>query len=963
MRVYIEPSFRGPDEGEGGIRRIVEAQRAWLPRFGIEVVEEIEEADLVATHAGSIPEVPIDIPWIVHTHGLYWQGYDWPRWCHDLNKHVIEAMRRADHVTAPSEWVAQALRRGMWLRPTVLYHGIDPEGWEPSPDPGDYVLWNKNRPDPVCDPTPVAEMAHLAPDLNFVTTFGQGSDNIRVTGKVTHDAMRDLVRNAGVYLCTTRETFGIGTLEAMAAGVPVVGWAWGGQREIIQHGQTGWLCPPGDFEGLIEGVRWALKHHKSIGRKAMAVVQRDFTWATRMEAYAKLYQAQLDAKRLQRSGPTVSVVVPCYNLAGTLPDTIKSLQAQTMQDWECIVVNDASPDDTAKVAAELASQDPRIKVVTNRQNLYLAGALNEGVKASTGRYIIDLDADNMLEPWTLDVLSNALEHDRGIHVAYGACRFVLEDGVTRDTSVSPDGVSGWPQDFDFRGQMIHRNQIPSTCMYRREVWYRTGGFRRRCRTAEDAENWTRVASLGFVPKKVTSRVTLIYRQRPDSMSRVEADWDWTGWFPWSRHRDLVPFGVKADPPHEINEGIAWHVYSGEPALVTVVIPVGPGHEALLIDALDSVEAQTFRAWDCIVVNDTGHPLDIPHSWATVLDTVGGVGPGAARNLGLSKATTPLFLPLDADDYLQPDALALMVPYWREFGGYVYGQWYDDKGDVTDLYDPPEYDARLLTTKGAINAVTALYPMSAWKEVKGFDEVLTHWEDWDFLLRIADIGVCGTKVEWPIFTYRKATGERREANMAQFEKGKSAILSRWQDIWSGRRQLMACGSCPGGGGQKAPTPPLMAQQSGQQIMLPRDGYAILEFLSPSAGTRTFKGQSGTHYRFGSDPGHKRKYVLGQDVEALMSLRDGGQPMFRVMSAKLPEEERPPEPQLVAAGPPRRELPDQTAGMKPLAVSELRRQLSGFGLDDVRKWLKVEESQPKPRPSVVAMLTGRLEDLTS
>ena len=989
MKVYIEPRFRGADKGEGGIRRIVEAQRLWLPRMGIEITDELEEADLVATHAGMAPAVPQDIPWVVHTHGLYWDEYQWPKWSHSLNRDVIDAMRKADHVTAPSEWVAHALRRGMWLRPTVLHHGIDMEDWEPADTHLGYVLWNKNRPDPVCDPTPVIELANRAPDLNFITTFGREQENVRVTGTVDHDTMKELVRNAGVYLCTTRETFGIGTLEAMAAGVPVVGWAWGGQREIIEHRKTGWLCPPGDYGGLIEGIKWALQNRKRVGARARAAVKEHWTWGRRMQDYVTLYEQLIEEKTRRRTGPTVSVVTACYNLARYLPDTIKSLQAQTMQDWECIVVDDASPDDTAEVAATLAAQDPRVKVVTNEKNLYLAGTLNRGIEEARGRYIMNLDADNMIEPWTLEVLARSLDEDRGVDIAYGACRFVLEDGVTRDKSISPDGVSTWPQEFSFRSQMLHKNQIPSTCLFRREVWERSGGYRRRCRTAEDADNWIRVASLGFVPKRVTSRPTLIYRQRDDSMSRVEADWGWNDWYPWSRHINLVPFGVEERPPARVNEGISWSVPSYEPAKIAVIIPVGPGHEELVIDALDSVDAQTYRAWECIVVNDTGHPLTVPHPWATVIDTLGEEGPGAARNAGIAASKAPVFVPLDADDFLQPDALTLMMEVWERDGGVVYGQWWDDKADGVSLWDPPEYDAKLLITVGCIHAVTALYPRSAWLAVGGFDPTISHWEDWDFQIRLAAQGICGTKIPRPLFTYRKETGMRREANMAARDEGKAAILGKWPKLWDGRETLMACGSCPGGGGNGYAAPPAMqAMGNSQRILQPREGYVILQYNGASVSTRIYRGkETSTQYRFGNSPMHKVKYVYGQDSVALLELMDGGHPLFQIITpASLAQDDRPAEPQLVAAGAPGRpgEANETSEGVfvnsgdgtrdpreevattqeidswvpREFSLQEMRVYSKDWTLPQLEVYLAHEEAKGEPRPTAVTLLKGRI-----
>lgn len=895
MKVCLIPTFRGPDEGDGGIRRIVEAQRRYMPDLGFEFVDDIAEADLVASHAGNIAEVPPNIPWIVHTHGLYWREYNWARWCHALNRQVITAVRRADHVTAPSEWVANVFRRGMWIDPTVLYHAVEPSEWEPQDQHGDYVLWNKTRVDPVCDSTPMNQVAARLPNIPFVSTYGMETENVKVIGTQPYEVGAEFVKSAGVYLCTTRETMGIGTLEAMAAGVPIVAWAWGGQREFIQHGVNGWLARPGDADGLAEGIVWALENRLEVGQAAYETILNHFTWGKVIQQYADLYRRVEAEHRELFSGPRVSVVIPSYKLAQYLPDTLDSVLGQTSADWEAIIVDDASPDLTSEVAETYMIKDKRIRYVRNEENLYLAGALNEGVRVARGRYIMPLDADNMIAPTTLEDLGDALDNERSVDIAYGSAQFVLEDGRSPDKNVSPDGVSRWPTDFVFANQVQHRNQIPSTALYRRGVWERSGGYRRRYRTAEDAEFWTRVTSLGFAPAKVTNRVTLIYRNREDSMSRVEEESDWTSWFPWSRRSDLTPFGVADNPPSRINEGLSWNVASYEPVKVSVIIPVGPGHQGFLIDCLDSVAGQTFQDWECIVINDTGEPLDVPHPWAKVLNTGGRHGPARdgparARNLGIEASIGAVFLPLDADDYLQPDAMALMLEAFDQFGGVVYSQWYDEYADGTSsIYDPPEWDAMLLLSKGAIHAVTALYPRVGWELVGGFDEDMRHWEDWDFQIRLALEGICGTKIPAPLFTYRKDTGFRREANQATFDDGRDETLNKWSASGITRETIaMACSGCPGGGGGTYNVaPPPVRNVAPMVPTVVEEGYTLLKYNGQSKTTISYTGsKSRKKYRFGQNPGHQLKYVYDDDLDGLLNIMEGGGPMFSIVNQSDP-----------------------------------------------------------------------------
>lgn len=855
MKLNIATRYHGEDKGEGGIRRIVEAQRRYLPQLGVEIVEDMGQAEIVCSHAGEEPNVPVGKPWVVHCHGLYWAEYQWADWAYKLNQQVAKAMRQADAVTAPSEWVAYALQRGMWLRPTVLYHGIDPDMWAPGQN-GGYVLWNKTRTDAICDPWPLDALATALPDVPFVSTFGLGKVNVRVTGRLPFNRARTFIENADIYLATTRETMGIGTLEAMACGVPILGFRWGGQREIIEHKVTGWLATPGDINGLVEGYHWLKENRQAVGECARAVCMERFTWPKVMTQYVDLYHGLL----VKAPRPKVSVVMPCYNLARYLPGAIESVLKQSLKDWELVIVDDCSPDETPSVAAEYTAKDKRVRYIRNPENLYLAGALNAGIAAARGRYILPLDADNLLSNVALEVLAEQLDNRRDIDIAYGRVQFVTDD-LLPDKSISEDGISPWPPQFDFHQQIQHRNQIPSTCMFRRRVWERTGGYRTRWKTAEDAAFWSHATSYGFNAAKVTEQVTLIYRNRHDSMSRVNKEPDWTAWLPWSRDDSLIPFGAP----------VAWSkghpkVPSYEPAVVTVIIPVGPGHEKLVIDALDSVEAQTFREWHCIVVNDTGHPLSVPHPWAKVIDTGGRKGVAVARNMGIEASITESFVPLDADDILDPEALAEMWE-WHKANpkNLIYSQWWDDKGgEKPGIYDPPEWEPAHLLKKGCITAITGLYPKGAWRAVGGFDPAMRNWEDWDFQIALAVQGFGGCKIERPLWTYRKLTGHRREDALVEYKRGREEMMRKWGDYFEGRKQFMGCGGC---GSRKNAQAVSQAHVTGETK---REGAQLVVYVG-RAPTMTFIGKAtGKRYRFGHDAGHQRRWVFQVDVPSLLAL---------------------------------------------------------------------------------------------
>ncbi len=997
LKVFITPFYRGPDRADGGIRRVIEAQHRFLPEFGITPVERLQDADLVASHAVEHPDVPVGLPWVTHCHGLYWRDFDWQgEWYQKANRQLVEVLRAADHVTAPSEWVAQVLRRGMWLRPTVLPHGVNPEEWEPLPDSEreGYVLWNKARADAASDPGPLDEAARRAPDLPFVTTFGLAQPNVRRTGALPYEDAREVVRRAGVYLCTTRETFGIGTLEAMAAGVPVVGWAWGGQRDIVRHGVTGWLATPGDFDGLMEGIRWAVQYRREAGEAARADVLARWTWPLAIEQYAALYRQMVEAADRQAQAPRVSVIIPCYNLSRYVGETIRSVKAQTDPDFECIIVDDASTDNSAAVIHEAIAGDSRFSYLRNERNQHVSATRNRGIAASRGRYVVCLDADDCITPPALSLLADALDADRGVHLAYGGLEIMSEAGVLRGSPHT------WPPPFDFRKQIQGQNQVPTLCMFRRSVYERTGGYRSRISPVEDADLWTRAASLGMVPRKVTDAPALLYRLRPDSISRTMPNPNWVDWYPWSRSPALAPFGVAADPPAG---KAAWPVPTYEPVRVSVIIPVGPDHPSIVIDALDSVEAQTYQQWECIVVNDSGVPLPFVPPWAKLLTTAPGgrTGVAHARNMGIAAASAPLLLFLDADDYLQPDALETLIAVQREAGGVVYSQWYDDFGKESRVYDPPEYDARLLTRSGCIHAVTALYPRAAVIAAGGFDEKLSHWEDWDLQLALARDGVCGTKVARPLWTYRKATGARREANAATFAAGRDAVLAKWGRVWEGKEELMACRSCPGGGGGRSapPSPSASAALAGGPggPGPGAEGLVLIESLDPSPSVREYRGRAtGTRYRFGNIPTARLRYVHAADASQFLNMPDrfrraptpaadtappaprleapGTAPVampapgaVHQPTAVAPTPEPEPEPEPVRE----RELPplsdtEAVAAVQAVAASlsyaDVRAALAANAWDkeEIRARLAAEAASPAPRSAIIKLLEKALYD---
>lgn len=769
MKVAIFPKF-GEESGQGGIKRVVEAQHKYLPDLGVEIVKDYHAADLVNVHAD---DLKTSLPIAYSNHGLYWHGFDWMNWSYDANAKIIRAMKRAASVSVPSRWVHNSLARGMLLNPFVLPHGVDIEEWEPAENFG-YILWAKNRPDPICDPRVVDNIAQQCSDLKFITTFGQKTDNVMVTGKLTYDRSRELIRHAGLYLATVQETGAITVLEAMAAGVPCIGWAHGANTEIITHKVDGYLVEPGDYAELREGIYYCLQNRNALGEAARQTIIDRFQWRDRIRDYIPFYQAALGEVR---DSPAVSVIVTAYNLEKYLPGCIESItQQRSFDDWEMVIVDDHSPDRCGEIADDYAKRDNRIKVIHNPSNVYLAEARNIGIRHSSGKYIIPLDADDMLSPDALRILSGELDKRPDIDIATGSFELIEPDGR--------HWVSTWPpNDPSYNLQIQKRNQVPYASMYRRWVWERTGGYRRRMKSAEDAEFWTRAMSYGAEPAKVTDMPTLIYHNRPDSMSHVTKEPEWTSWFIWSKYPQFTPYGASGKPT---DGSLCRPVLAYHPTEISVIIPCGPGHEQYLQDAVDSIVAQTFQNWEIIIVNDTGNLWEnnpyirsLP-PFVKILSTGGRKGTAAARNLGIKHSTSKAFVLLDADDYAQPLLLDALYKTYKEFGGWIYPDWYDQEGNLKEAQDF-RFESAMKQMPGP---VTGIYSKADWELVGGFDESMRYWEDWDFQLSLMEHDICGTRLIYPGFTYRYHTGQNRENSFEHAEEVLEYIRNKHKKLYSG-----------------------------------------------------------------------------------------------------------------------------------------------------------------------------------
>ncbi|MBP7690304.1 MAG: glycosyltransferase [Anaerolineales bacterium] len=335
------------------------------------------------------------------------------------------------------------------------------------------------------------------------------------------------------------EGFGLPSLEAMACGVPVVQAANFGLDQIAEDGVNCRLLPQASAEAITAALaeildQPALRERLIAG--GLATAQR-FTLAQQharfCAAFADILGQPLDPARVAQqharltaaepapaspraalaalpAQPLFSVLVPTYNQAQYLPAALESLRAQTYENWEALVVNDGSTDDTAAVLEDWARRESRLRIIT-KPNGGTASALNEGVRNARGEWLCWLSSDDLFQSDKLAIHVRALNAQpeiRFFHTDF----FVLDEqaGVKLFSGINP--ATYIPPVESQLLRFFQYNYINGiTIAVHRSVMETVGGFNPSLRHGQDYEMWLRISARyrsAFLPAR--GSVTRVY---------------------------------------------------------------------------------------------------------------------------------------------------------------------------------------------------------------------------------------------------------------------------------------------------------------------------------------------------------------------------------------------------------------------------------------------------------------------
>jgi len=200
--------------------------------------------------------------------------------------------------------------------------------------------------------------------------------------------------------------------------------------------------------------------------------------------------------------PKVSIITPCYNREKYIRETLECLQKMNYQNWECIVVDDASTDKSAEIIKEIARNDSRIQYHLQAKSP-IPVTKNRAISFSCGEYILPLDSDDLISPNYLSEAVEILKNNSQIKIVY--C----------DAKYFGSRKGKWllePYSFD---ELLIANCIHNTALFRRIDYDKAGGYNPAMFASEEWDLWINMLKTGGDVYKI-EKPYFFYRKHPES---------------------------------------------------------------------------------------------------------------------------------------------------------------------------------------------------------------------------------------------------------------------------------------------------------------------------------------------------------------------------------------------------------------------------------------------------------------
>ena len=315
-------------------------------------------------------------------------------------------------------------------------------------------------------------------------------------GRIANDRIPAALAGYKIFMLTSHfEGNPKALLEAMACGKPVIASDVPGIRSVIKDNETGLLC--GTDENAITAAIQKLLNNESLQKRLGDAAQTEIENNNSLKVFLKNEQARLEAltvpfvasKPLQEP-VLVSVIMSAYNAAETLEKSVRSILDQTYKDFEFIIVNDGSTDNSLEILKRLADEDKRL-VIIDQANTGLTKALNIAAARAKGTLIARQDSDDYALPQRLELQVARFLADPDLLLLGGNALDVYPDGTESEW--------GHTNDNDItRKARLYAPFPHASAMMRADAFHTLRGYDERWLTAQDTELWMRFAQAGKI---------------------------------------------------------------------------------------------------------------------------------------------------------------------------------------------------------------------------------------------------------------------------------------------------------------------------------------------------------------------------------------------------------------------------------------------------------------------------------
>lgn len=305
-----------------------------------------------------------------------------------------------------------------------------------------------------------------------------------------------------------------------------------------------------------------------------------------------------DGEKMSKDSPPITVIMSVFNGCQWLSESIESVLKQTFTNFEFIIVDDGSTDNSVEIIKRYKSQDSRIHLIS-KDNSGLADSLNRAIQIARGQWIARLDADDICEPMRLEKQFIFSQHNRSV-VFIGTGHSVI------NSQGQVEGIYSYPTSHEqLLSNLINIRKYPahSSAFFKADTVRALGGYRPRMKRSQDCDLWLRLSEMGRLASLKEPLIRLRYHS--EQISDIGGS---KGQFFYSRMA-MISYWLRirgfSDPVDANDSNYALFVQWLELQFKKNGLYVFHAHYATLYTFL---QKPSFRKFISLVVSSLKHPI-------------------------------------------------------------------------------------------------------------------------------------------------------------------------------------------------------------------------------------------------------------------------------------------------------------------------------------------------------------------